>query len=184
MRRRRAGALHMQSAFVATAGPADNLKGSGFGNCILSKYPLTAPAPAAGIGMWASTQVAAKRFLIGSVTASPAAGPSASGQFLDDWQKRGSPPIVCAGEFPIGFADNDPVQLRSGWFDGLSAWERLLPHSTASQRRAQIFLSPGWSCRAGGAIGGYALAPCWIDASSSASATAPTTQAATQPADD
>ena len=37
---------------------------------------------------------------------------------------------------------------------------------------------------AGGTITGYALAPSWIEASSSALATAPTTQAATQPADD
>lgn len=176
--------LQMHVVFRAASTPSTGPTIVHYGNCVLSKQMLSAPEPAGGIGMWTLSEAGKKSFLIGSISVFSPAGPSASEELLADWVKNGSPPVVVAGNFPIGFAGNDPVQLHSGWFDGLSAWERLPPQLPSAQPRTQIFLSPGWSCRAGGAIAGYELAPFWVDASSSASATAPTTQAATQPADE
>ena len=178
-----ANVLQMHAAFGAGLAQSASPPIAQYGNCVLSKQMLSPPQPAAGIGIWTMSQVGNKSFLIGSIIASSAGSQWAGNELLADWQKRGSPPIVVAGRFPIRFADNNPVQLHSGWFDGLSAWERLLPRPSSGEQPTQIFLSPGWSCRAGGAISGYDLIPCWVDAGSSASATAPTTQAATRPAD-
>jgi hypothetical protein len=175
--------LKMHCAFHAETG-ADASAIAPVGECVLSKYPLSAAEAGAGIGMWTTSEVASQKFLIAAIWAPPDASPASTEQLLTEWWQRGSPPIVLAGRFPGKFADNEPVHLRSGWFDALSPWERLLPNSPVPEGSNQILLSPGWSCVAGGTITGYALAPSWIEASSSATATAPTTQAATQPADD
>ena len=175
--------LRMRSVFHPASGSAGSA-GRALGECVLSEYPLSAAEPAAEIGMWTSSEVAARKFMIAAISVPAVAASASTEQLLTDWQQRGSPPFVLAGRFPSKFADDDPVHLRSGWFDALSPWERLLPHSPPAGGSIRILLSPGWSCTAGGTISGYALAPSWIEASSAAVATAPTTQAATQPADD
>jgi hypothetical protein len=173
--------LKLHLAFRAVAG-ADGLSTNPAGNCVLSSNMLSSAESVGGVGMWATSRVATRQFQIASIDAPMDSGPGGDDRLLADWQQRGSVPIVLAGRFPRSFSANDPVHLRSGWFDGLSPWERLLPNAPTAS--IEILLSPGWSCTAGGTITGYDLAPSWIDASSSSLATTPTTQAATQPDDD
>jgi hypothetical protein len=177
-----AGTLKLHLAFRAAAGADGSTKFAG--NCVLSSNILSPAESAGGMGMWTTSRVASRQLVIASIDVPLDAGAAGTDQLLAGWQQLGSPPIILAGRFPRNFSDNDPVHLRSGWFDALSSWERLLPSSPIAEGTIQILLSPGWSCTAGGTITGYTLAPSWIEASSSALATAPTTQAATQPDDD
>jgi hypothetical protein len=158
--------------------PSANLGGSraSWGNCVLSKQQIFEGSAIEGgggvMGAWAVSAVDGKRFLVGSVHLKQTGDSSPeSQQLISAWEKRGSEPIVIGGLFCRELAGDDLVQRGSGWFDALSAFI-----TTDAMRRPQIFLSPGWSCIRGGVIEGFDLAPAWIDASSSAAATAPTTR--------
>jgi hypothetical protein len=143
-----------------------------WGNCVLSKQQIFEGSSVEGGGTaaWAISVVAGKKFLVGSIHLKPAGGSSLeSQQLISAWQKKESEPMVIGGLFSGELANDDLVQRGSGLFDALSAFV-----STDAARRPRIFLSPGWSCIRGGVIEGFDLAPAWIDASSSAAATATT----------
>jgi hypothetical protein len=133
-----------------------------WGNCVLSKQEILDGDGDRGCAV---SVVDGKPFLVGSVQLPD------DGQLVAPWQESGAKTIVLGGSFVGAPADDDLVQAGTGRFDALPAFvpSDKLPHE-------RIFLSPGWSCVAGGVVRGNDLTAVWIDAASSAAATTPTTQ--------
>jgi hypothetical protein len=176
-----ADAMHLRSVFLAARQQAVSSLSDPVGDAVLAKSPLSKPESAGWSGLWTSSGIGSKNVLLVSISASPSGGTDGAHSLTSEWMKRGSPPMVLAApDLPRG---DEFAEGKSGWFDALSPWLRVVPGTPAAELGPRIFLSPGWSCVAGGSISGYALTPAWIDASSSAFATTPTTQQAAQ-ADD